>query len=410
MKKISCGLLKQARPLLMAKQQTCSRNISFNLTVEQKEIQESSRKFTEDEIIPHAAHHDETGEYPWEIFQKAFDVGLMNTTIPQDYGGLGLSLFEACLVLEEIGYGCTGISTALGGNSLAESPVILAGSHELKQKYLGRMTEELLIAAYGVTEPGAGSDVASTRTMSRKVGDEYVVNGGKMWITNCGHANWFFVFTRSDPDPKCPANKAFTALVVDADTPGVTVGRKEWNMGQRASDTRGVTFDDVVVPAENVVGEPGGGFKVAMKCFDKTRPTVGAMSLGLARRALDEASKYAIERKTMGKPIFLHQAVNFMLADMATRYELAKLAVWRSCADYDEGRRNTYYASIGKLYGAEAATKNASDAVQVFGGNGYNKDYPVEKLMRDAKIFQIYEGTDQIQKLIIGREHMTKYL
>lgn len=361
-------------------------------------------------MVPKAAYHDETGEYPWEILQKAFDLGIMNTTIEEEYGGLGLSLLEACIIQEEIGFGCTGIATALGGNSLAESPVILAGSHELKKKYLGRMTEELLMAAYGVTEPHAGSDVASARTSSRKVGDEYVINGGKMWITNCGHANWIFVFTRSDPDPKCPAGKAFTAFVVDADAPGVTVGRKEWNMGQRASDTRGVTFDDVVVPAENVVGEPGGGFKVAMKCFDKTRPTVGAMSLGLARRALDEASKYSLERKTMGKPIVMHQAISFMLAEMAMRYELAKLAVWRSCADYDEGRRNTYYASIGKLYGAIAANRNASDAVQVFGGNGYNKDYPVEKLMRDAKIFQIYEGTDQIQKLIISREHMRNYM
>jgi len=237
-----------------------------------------------------------------------------------------------------------------------------------------------------------------------------VINGGKMWITNCGYANWYFVFTRSDPDPKCPAGKAFTAFVVDADSPGITVGRKEWNMGQRASDTRGVTFDEVVVPHENIVGEPGKGFKVAMACFDKTRPTVGAMSLGLARRALDEATKYSMERKTMGKPIFMHQGVGFMLAEMAMKYELAKLGVWKSCAEFDQGRRNTYYASIGKLYGAIAANENASDAVQIFGGNGYNTEYPVEKLMRDAKIFQIYEGTDQIQKLIICREHMGKYM
>ncbi|XP_063676140.1 medium-chain specific acyl-CoA dehydrogenase, mitochondrial-like isoform X2 [Bolinopsis microptera] len=400
---------RQLFPRLYPVVSSSARNISFNLNDQQTEILETTRKFTLDEVVPTAAHYDETGDYPWEVLQKAFDLGLMNTTISEDYGGLGLSLLEACIVQEEIGFGCTGIATALGGNSLAESPVIIAGSHELKKKYLGRMTEELLVAAYGVTEPSAGSDVASTRTSSRKIGDDYVINGSKMWITNCGHANWFFVFTRSDPDPKCPAAKAFTAFVVDADSPGVTVGRKEWNMGQRASDTRGVTFDEVVVPADNVVGEPGGGFKVAMKCFDKTRPTVGAMSLGLARRALDEATKYSMERKTMGKQIFKHQAVLFMLSDMAMRYELAKLAVWRSCADYDEGRRNTYYASIGKLYGAIAANKNASDSVQVFGGNGYNKDYPVEKLMRDAKIFQIYEGTDQIQKLIIGREHMTKY-
>ncbi|KAK3704672.1 hypothetical protein QZH41_018936, partial [Actinostola sp. cb2023] len=241
--------------------------------------------------------------YPWEIIKKAHALGLINGHIPESCGGPGLGILDACVITEELAYACTGIQTAMEANSLAEMPVILAGNPEQQKKYLGRMMEDVLMAAYCVTEPGAGSDVAGIKTRAEKKGDEYVINGQKMWITNGGVANWYFVLAKTDPAAK--AGKAFTGFIVDADSPGITRGRKEWNMGQRASDTRGITFEDVVVPKENVLGAEGLGFKIAMGAFDKTRPPVAAGAVGLAQRALDEATRYSMERKTMGKPIYM---------------------------------------------------------------------------------------------------------
>lgn len=381
----------------------------FELSPEQKEIQQLARKFAREEIIPKAAHHDKTGEYPVEIIKKAWELGLLNASIPQKYGGTGLPLFDECLVVEELGYGCTGISTAMAANGLAQTPVMLAGNEEQKVEYLGRVTKEPIMCAYCVTEPGAGSDVAGVKTKAEKKGDKWVINGQKMWITNGGVANWYFVLARTNPDPKCPANKAFTGFIVDADTPGVTKGRKEWNMGQRASNTSGVTFEDVAVPEKNVLLGEGAGFKIAMGAFDKTRPPVAASAVGLAQRALDEATQYSLERKTFGLPIIEHQAIQFMLAEMAIGIETSRLAWMRAAWQTDNGQRNTYFASIAKALSGDVANKCAADAVQIFGGNGFNSEYPVEKLMRDAKIFQIYEGTAQIQRIIIGREHLTKF-
>jgi len=283
-------------------------------------------------------------------------------------------------------------------------PIMIAGNDEQKKKYLTRLIEEPIMCAYGVTEPGAGSDVASIKTKAVKKGDDFVINGQKMWITNGGVADFYFVLARTNPDPKCPASKAFTGFIVDRDTPGVTPGRKELNMGQRCSDTRGITFEDVVVPKENILIGEGAGFKVAMGAFDKTRPPVAAGAVGIAQRALDEATKYATERKTFGQPIINHQAVNFMLADMAIGIESSRLCYMKSAWQADNKIRNTYMASIAKCLAGDVCNKAATDAVQIFGGNGFNCDYPVEKLMRDAKIYQIYEGTAQIQRIIIGRE------
>ncbi|XP_026475104.1 probable medium-chain specific acyl-CoA dehydrogenase, mitochondrial isoform X2 [Ctenocephalides felis] len=377
---------------------------SFQLSPEQQEMQDLARKFTREEIIPKAAHYDRTGEYPWDIVKKAWELGLMNGHIPVHCGGMDIGVFEGCLVTEEMAYGCTGISTAVEGTGLGQMPVVIAGNKEQQKKYLGRLIDEPLVAAYCVTEPGAGSDVNGVKTKAVKKGNQWVINGQKMWITNGGVANWYFVLARSDPDPKAPANKAFTGFIVERDTPGLTPGRKELNMGQRASDTRGITFEDVVVPEENVLLGEGQGFKIAMGAFDKTRPPVAAGATGLAQRCLDEASKYSIERKTFGVPIASHQAVSFMLADMAIGVETARLAWMKSAWEVDQGRKNTLYASVAKCYAADVANKCATDAVQVFGGNGFNSEYPVEKLMRDAKIYQIYEGTSQIQRLIISRE------
>ncbi|XP_059062302.1 medium-chain specific acyl-CoA dehydrogenase, mitochondrial isoform X2 [Achroia grisella] len=376
----------------------------FELNDEQKALQELARKFTREEIIPVAAQYDKTGEYPWPILKKAWELGLMNGHVPVHCGGISLGVFEQCLVAEEVAYGCAGIMTALEASGLGQAPIILAGNKEQQKKYLGRLIDEPLVAAYCVTEPGAGSDVAGVKTRAEKKGDEWILNGQKMWITNGGVANWYFVLARTNPDPKCPPSKAFTGFIVEREWPGVVPGRKEQNMGQRASDTRGITFEDVRIPKENVLIGEGAGFKIAMGAFDKTRPPVGAGATGLANRALHEATKYALERKTFGVPIAQHQAVAFLLADMAVGVETARLAWMKAAWLVDHGQRNTVLASVAKLHASEVANKAASDAVQIFGGNGFNTEYPVEKLMRDAKIYQIYEGTSQIQRVIISRE------
>mmetsp|Transcript_18238 Transcript_18238/g.59666 ORF Transcript_18238/g.59666 Transcript_18238/m.59666 type:complete len:438 (+) Transcript_18238:60-1373(+) len=379
-----------------------SDGLSIRLSEEQTALKDLARRFAADEMIPVAADYDRTMQYPTEVFNKAWELGLVNTHIPEDYGGLGLGCTEGVIIGEELAYGCTGIMTAMEANGLAEAPVIIAGTHEQKQKYLGRMTEEPLQAAYCVTEPGAGSDVASAKTSAVRKGDAWVLNGNKMWITNGGVANWFFVLAKTDPSAS--AGKAFTSFIVDAHSPGITVGRKEINMGQRCSDTRGISFEDVLVPDSNRLGDVGFGFKVAMGAFDHTRPPVAAGAVGLARRAMDEAIAYAATRKTMGVPIHQHQAISFMIADMAIGIEAARLLTYKAAYEIDAGHRNTLYASMAKAFAGDHANKVAADAVQIFGGNGFNTEYPVEKLMRDAKIYQIYEGTSQIQRLIVARE------
>jgi acyl-CoA dehydrogenase len=375
--------------------------IDFSLTEEQQALQELARKFAREEMAPKAAHHDETGEFPREIAKKAWELGLMNTHVPPEYGGMGLGTLDGCLITEELAWGCTGIATAMEANALAAAPVIVAGNDEQKKEFLGRLTSEPLFAAYAVTEPGAGSDVAGIRTKARKVGDEYVLDGAKAWITNGGVANWYFVLAYTDPEKK---HKGMSGFLVPADTPGITVGKKEWNLGQRASDTRGLTFEEVKVPAKFLLGKEGDGFRIAMAAFDHTRPPVAAGAVGLAQRAMDESVRYAKERKTFGLPIAAYQAISFMIADMAMNVEagrhLVRLAAWA----IDNGVRNTKYAAMAKAFCADMAMKVATDAVQVHGGYGYSHEYPVEKLMRDAKIYQIYEGTSQIQRLIIAKE------
>lgn len=385
--------------------------LSFNLTDFQKQMQQTARSFARDVMAPQAAKYDLSGEYPTEVFNQAWELGLVNTHIPESCGGLGLGAVDGVIIAEELAWGCTGMMTAAEANSLAQAPVIIAGSEEQQKKYLGRCTEAPIQAAYGVTEPGAGSDVAGLRTTAVKKGDEWVINGSKMWITNGGMAKesggWYFVLARTDADPKASTGSAFTGFIVDADTPGIHVGKKEINMGQRCSDTRGLTFEDVVVPAENVLGTEGIGFKIAMAAFDHTRPPVAAGAVGLARRAMHESIQYAQERKTMGRPIMAHQAVAFMIADMAIGIEASRLLTHRAAWMVDNGIRNTHVASMAKAMAADHAVKVASDAVQIFGGNGFNTEYPVEKLYRDSKIYQIYEGTSQIQRLIISRDILT---
>ncbi|MBI3534681.1 MAG: acyl-CoA dehydrogenase family protein [Deltaproteobacteria bacterium] len=375
--------------------------MELSLTDDQRQLQELARKFAKEEIMPKAEHHDKTGEYPHAIIKKAWALGLMNTHIPQEYGGLGLGVLDGCIITEELSYGCTGICTAMEANMLASAPVIVAGNEEQKKEFLGLLTTEPHLAAYCVTEPEAGSDVGSIRTQAKKVGNEYVLNGSKMWITNGSVANWYFVLAYTDPSQK---HRGMTGFIVPTNTTGITIGKKEWNMGQRASDTRAITFENVKIPEKYRLGKEGDGFKIAMSAFDHTRPSVAAGAVGLANRAMDEAIQYAKTRKAFGQPISNFQAVSFIIADMAKDIEAGRLLVYKAAWTIDQGQRNTKFAAIAKAFCADMAMRVATDAVQVFGGYGYSQEYPVEKLMRDAKIYQIYEGTSQIQRLIISKE------
>jgi acyl-CoA dehydrogenase len=379
--------------------------IDFSLSEEQKQLQDLAREFAQNEIAPKAAHHDETGEFPWEILRKGWDVGLMNTHVPEEYGGLGLGVLEGCLIGEEIAAACSGIGTAMEANQLAEAPVIVGGSEEQKKKWLTPMVEEFKLAAYAVTEPGAGSDVMGLKTTARKTGSEYVINGSKMWITSAGVADWFFVIALTDPRRGA---RGMSAFIVPAKTPGVEVGKKEKTMGQRASDTRAINFVDVVVPEANRIGAEGRGWFLAMKAFEHTRPVVAAAGVGVARAAMEHAIRYAKERKAFGRPIAALQAVGFMIAEMARDVEASRLLTWRAAWRIDQGKSSLLEAAYAKLMAADTAMRVTTDAVQVFGGYGFSREYPVEKLMRDAKVFQIYEGTSQIQRHIIAGEVLSR--
>ncbi|MCG6143912.1 acyl-CoA dehydrogenase family protein [Leptospira bandrabouensis] len=374
--------------------------MDFSITDEQKALRDLAKDFAKNEMIPKAEHHDHTGEYPKEILKKAFDVGLMNMHIPVEYGGSGLGVLDELIASEELFYGCSGMATAILANNLALAPVLLGADDYVMKKFIQPMTENFTLAAYAVTEPGAGSDVAGIRTTAKRVGDEYIINGSKMWITNAGHADWFFVLAKTDPNA---GHKGMTGFIVDAKSPGIIVGKKEKNMGQRCSDTRGVTFEDVKVPKENMIGKEGEGFKIAMGAFDQTRPAVAIGAVGVARAALDHSIRYANTRNAFGKPISVNQGVSFMIAEMARDIEAGRLLCWQSAWLIDNKFRNTYQASIAKVFCADMAMRVTTDAVQIFGGYGFNEEYPVEKLMRDAKIFQIYEGTSQIQRVIISK-------
>ena len=378
--------------------------ISFGLTEEQREIQLLAREFAKNEIAPKAEHYDKSHEYPWPVIKKAQELGLTTMSIPEEYGGLGLSLLEECVVTEELAWGCSGMSTAMGVNGLAILPILIAGTEEQKQAYCGRLAGGEM-SSYSLTEPEAGSDVAGIKTTARKDGDHYILNGSKTFITGATVANFFTVFAYTDPGVRY---KGMSCFVVERDWEGVSVGQPFDKLGQHASDTAEVIFDNVRVPETYRLGAEGTGFITAMKVFDRSRPATAAGALGVARRALEESIKYAKERISMGKEIWQYQAIGHKIADMAMELEAARLLVWKSAWAVDNGQPDTMVSSFGKAYAADAAMKIATDAVQVFGGYGYMSEYPVEKLMRDAKIFQIYEGTSQIQRNIVVRELFRK--
>jgi acyl-CoA dehydrogenase len=374
--------------------------VDFTLTDEQKALRELAHDFAEKEIRPVAWEYDKDGTWPADVFAKAHEVGLMNTHVPEEYGGPGLSYLDGCLIEEELSWGCSGITTSLGANGLAAAPVILAGSEEIKKQYLGMLVEELKYASFCLTEPGAGSDVSSMRTRAVRKGDKYVITGQKCFITNGSHADWYTVYAKTDPDA---GHRGISAFVVPRDET-VVIDKKEDKMGQRASNTATVTFNETEIPADHILGEENKGFKVAMMTLDRTRPGVAAMATGIARAAMEFAVEYSKERVQFGVPIAMHQAIQFMIADMATKVHMSRLATWNSAVLLDNGLRNTIESSHAKRFASDSAMEVATDAVQVYGGYGFIKEYPVEKLMRDAKIMQLYEGTSQIQRLVIARE------
>ncbi|MCX6117299.1 MAG: acyl-CoA dehydrogenase family protein [Proteobacteria bacterium] len=373
---------------------------SLQLSDDQQAVLDLAKTFSRKEMMPLAAKYDESMEYPWEVIKKAHEAGLLNLSLKEEHGGLGLGALLQAMVVEELGYGCSAMATAITANDLALGPVLPVATPEQLEEFIKPMVDKPIMAAYCVTEPGAGSDVAGIKTSCKRDGDNYILNGEKMWITNGSVASWYFVLATLDASQ---GHKAMCGFIVPSNLPGIAVGKKEVNMGQRCSDTRGIVFKDVKIPKKYLLGKEGEGFKYAMKAFDHSRPFVAAVGVGIAQCAMDHSVKYALERKAFGKPIAEHQAVAFMIADMAKDVEAARLLYQKAGWMADQGMRNTKWCSFAKCFGGDIAVRVSQDAVQIFGGFGYSTEYPVEKLYRDSKICQIYEGTQQIQRLIISR-------
>jgi len=374
--------------------------LEFTLTPEQEQLKQTARDFARKEIIPVAGKYDESEQVPFELLRKAWELGLMNFEVPQEYGGLDLSVLDTILCLEELNYGCSGVATVIAVNDLAMTPLILAGNETQKKEYLGRLVNDGVFAAYALTEPGAGSDAAALSTTYADDGDHWILNGSKVFISNASISNWMIVFATKD---KSMRHQGISCFVMDTDTPGCKTRKMPGKLGQRCADTSEIVFEDCRIPKTALVGREGEGFKIAMRTFDRTRPQIVAVSIGITQRALDECRTYALERKAFGQAIASFQAIQFMLADMAIDLEAMRLLTYRAAWEIDNSGGSSVFSSYAKAFGADRAMKHAENAVQIFGGYGYMKEYPVEKLMRDAKLVQIYEGTSQIQRMVIAR-------
>ena len=380
--------------------------IDFSLTEDQTALQEMAREFADKEMRPKAALYDQGHDFPADVMKKAFEVGFLTCTIPSEYGGGGLGDLETALISEELARGCAGMYTTMMANSLALTPVVLFGTEDQKKKFFAPFTERMTFASYCLTEREAGSDTSAIRTTARKTGSEYVINGSKCFITNGGLAGLYTVFANSAPEKGA---RGLSVFLVPGGTPGLAVGKVEDKMGQRASNTSELFFEDVRVPADHLVGREGLGFIIAMRTFDKTRAAVGAAGVGIARAALEYAVAYAKTRVQFGKPIASFQATAFKIAQMAMEVDAARLLVWRAAWLMDHGRACGSESAMAKCFGSDVAMRTALEALQIFGGYGYMKDYPIEKLVRDAKLLQIYEGTNEIQRLVISREVIGPY-
>lgn len=375
--------------------------LDFKLTDEQKQYLQLAKDFAQKEISPSSAHLDSSGEFPLEILRKAWEIGLMNVLVPEQWGGLGLAVADACLISEELGAACTGVSMIMETNNLATAPVIVAGSDEQKKEFLEPLTAELGFAAFCSTEYAAQGKPSAIQTTARRVGDQYVLNGRKSWIANAGVARWYLLLACTGA---ADGGRGISAFLVNADADGIEVGEREPTLGHRASDTRSLILKDLKVPARNLLGEEGQGADIYLAAVDRTRPLFSAAAVGLARSAMEHSIRYAKERTTFGQPIANHQAVSFMVADMAKDIEAARLLAWQAAWLSDRGKSNSREAEIAKSFAVDMAMRVATDAVQIYGGYGYSREYPVEKLMRDAKMLQIYEGTSQLQRVSIGKQ------
>ncbi|MHA2234432.1 MAG: acyl-CoA dehydrogenase family protein [Candidatus Thorarchaeota archaeon] len=380
--------------------------IDFKLTDDQLMLQNKSRKFAQKYMIPYAHYYDKSGEFPRTIIQKCWEEGLMNLSIPKEYGGLGLGSIEQCIAVEEMAAGCAGMTTSIYVNTLGAEPILVAGSDEQKEKYLRPLTEELKFVSFACSEPGMGSDVAGIQTRVKKEGSNYVLNGSKFWITNGPHADFFTVFASLDPTKR---HKALCAFIVDADTPGVKTGRPVEKMGHRASTTSSVMFRDAKVPEENLLGTEGKGFGIAMKTFAMTRPSIAAFATGLARAAMEYARDYVNKREVFTQKLREFEVIQFKLAEMLMKIEAARTLYLKAAWTTDNVGDATVPASIAKAFATDVAMETASEALQIHGGYGYIDQYPLEKLFRDAKLYQIYEGTSEVQRLILGRHVLSGY-
>ncbi|TXT56921.1 MAG: putative acyl-CoA dehydrogenase YngJ [Candidatus Thorarchaeota archaeon] len=380
--------------------------VDFSLTDEQIELQKKARDFAQEYMIPYAHHYDKTGDFPLPIIRKCWEQGLMNLGIPKDYGGPGWGALEQCLVVEEMAAGCAGMTTSIYVNSLGAEPILVAGSDEQKEKYLPPLVEDLKFISFACSEPYMGSDVAGIRTRVKKEGSNYVLNGSKFWITNAPYADYFTVFASLDPSKR---HKALCAFIVEADMPGVKTGPPVEKMGHRASVTSSVILRDVKVPEENILGSEGMGFLIAMQTFAMTRPAIAAFATGLARAAMEYAREYTEKREAFTKKLREFQAIQFKLAEMYMKIEASRALYLKAAWTADTTGDSTVPASVAKAYATDAAMEVASEALQIHGGYGYIDQYPLEKLFRDAKLYQIYEGTSEIQRLILGRHVLDGY-
>lgn len=375
--------------------------IDYKLTDEQKALQAMTRDFALNEMRPKAAHYDQSHEFAVDVMTKAFEAGFLTCNIPDAYGGGGLSCFELALLSEELAAGCAGLFTSMMACSLATTPIVLYGTEEQKKRFLTPFSKSMTLAAFCLTERESGSDAGSIKTRAVKVGDDYVLNGAKCFITNGGVAGLYVVFANSAPSKGA---RGMSAFIVPRETPGIVIGKVEDKMGQRASNTTEVYFEDVKVPAANLLGRERLGFVIAMKTFDITRASVGAAAVGVAKSALEYSISYSKTRRAFGKSLALYQATQFKIAQMAMEIQAARHLVWHAAWLADQGLPNGAESAMAKCFASDVSVRAADEAIQIHGGYGYMRDYPVEKLLRDAKLLQIYEGTNEIQRLVIAHE------
>lgn len=380
--------------------------MDFKLTEEQMSLRDKAREFAINEVLPVARKYDESEEFPMEVIKKAHEAGLLNLGIPKKYGGPGYGLLDSCLVVEEISAACPGIATSIFDNNLGAEPIVIGGNEEQKQRILKQLLKEFKLIAFATSEPTMGSDVAGMKCKAVQDGEDYILNGTKFWITNGGHADYVTVFATTDPEKK---HKGICAFIVPTDSEGVRLGKHIPKLGQRASNTVSVVLKNVRVKKENLLAKPGRGFVLAMQTFAHTRPAIGAFAVGCARSAMEYSIDYAQKREAFGRPISNYQALQFKIAEMYKDIEAARMLTHKAAWEADQGLDNNLSSAIAKAFASDVAMKVTTEAIQIFGGYGYLRTYPVEKLFRDAKLYQIYEGTSEIQRIVISRFAMKRY-